>query len=48
MNQKIFLSLEDIASVYDNEILLKNLTFTLNEFLTEMKKALPAQLKEER
>ena len=44
MNQKIFLSQEDVVSVYDNEIFVKNRTFTLNEFLSEMKKALQTQL----
>ena len=48
MNQKIFWSQEDVVSVYDNEIFVKNRTFTLNEFLTEMKKALQTQLTEER
>lgn len=46
MNQKIFLAQEDVVSVYDNEILVKNRTFTINEFLTEMKKALQTQLTE--
>ncbi len=48
MNQKIFLSPEDVVSVYGNEIFVKNRTFTFNEFLTEMKKALQAQLTEGR
>lgn len=42
----MFLSQEDVISVYGNEIFVKNRTFTLNEFLTEMKKTLQAQLTE--
>ncbi|MGB3514206.1 MAG: KGK domain-containing protein [Microcoleaceae cyanobacterium] len=46
MNQRMFLTQEDVVSVYGNEIFVKNRTFTVNEFLTEMKKALQAQLTE--
>ncbi|NEN93549.1 MAG: hypothetical protein F6K48_33610 [Okeania sp. SIO3H1] len=42
----MFLALEDFCSVYGNEILVKNQNFIVNEFLTEMKKALQAQLTE--
>nr|WP_256386462.1 KGK domain-containing protein [Hydrocoleum sp. CS-953] len=44
----MFLSQEDVVSVYRNEIFVKNQTFTLNQFLTEMKKALQTQLAEGR
>lgn len=42
----MFLAQEDVVSVYGNEIFVKNRTFTVNEFLAEMKKALQAQLTE--
>ncbi|MEM1172890.1 MAG: hypothetical protein AAGJ08_28415 [Cyanobacteria bacterium P01_H01_bin.35] len=48
MNQKIFLSQENVVSVYRNEIFVKNQICTLNEFLTGMKKALQTQLAEGR
>ena len=44
----MFLSQEDVISVYGNEIFVKNRTFTVNEFLTEMKKALQSQLTDEK
>ncbi|NES71079.1 MAG: hypothetical protein F6K24_40665, partial [Okeania sp. SIO2D1] len=42
------LAQEDVVSIYGNEIFVKNRTFTVNEFLTEMKKALQAQLTDEK